>query len=137
MSCPSRCPCADVTRGLWCLIVACVPRQLKYARKNEEFELRRAFVKLDMNNDNKIDADELAAFINSLGHRLKKVRLSKQSFFACVTPVQALSRSMGDLQNRLTHTAAAAESCSASDGAAHTTAWLPAVRGGGSDMGGG
>ena len=48
--------------------------QLKYARKNEEYELRRAFLKLDKNNDDQIDADELAAFFSSLGHKVKKVR---------------------------------------------------------------
>ena len=58
-------------------------RQLKYARKNEEFELRRAFLKLDKNNDNKIDADELAACFNSLGHKVKKVRRCEQSNVIC------------------------------------------------------
>jgi len=50
-----------------------VPLQLRYARKNEEFDLRRAFATLDVNNDSKIDADDLGSFFSKLGHKLKKV----------------------------------------------------------------
>ncbi len=57
--------------------------QLKYARKNEEFELRRAFLKLDKNNDNKIDAEELAAFFGSLGHKVKKVQAFCGRMMSC------------------------------------------------------
>ena len=62
----------------------CRVPQLKYARKNEEFELRRAFLKLDKNNDNKIDAEELAAFFSSLGHKVKKVH-------SCMSQVDVVS----------------------------------------------
>mmetsp|Transcript_50693 Transcript_50693/g.162283 ORF Transcript_50693/g.162283 Transcript_50693/m.162283 type:complete len:185 (+) Transcript_50693:230-784(+) len=44
----------------------------RYAKKNEEADLRRAFEKLDVKGDNKIDADELKQVFAELNHTTKK-----------------------------------------------------------------
>mmetsp|Transcript_1464 Transcript_1464/g.4989 ORF Transcript_1464/g.4989 Transcript_1464/m.4989 type:complete len:184 (-) Transcript_1464:201-752(-) len=43
----------------------------RYAKKNEAEDLKRAFDKLDVNHDQKIDADEISQVFASLGHRCK------------------------------------------------------------------
>lgn len=53
---------------------SCQYVQLRYAQKTEESDLRRAFAALNVDGDNKIDVDDLAAFLNGLNHKLKKVR---------------------------------------------------------------
>ncbi len=68
----------------WCL--ASAPRQTpttsesmasaaareRYARKNEQDELERAFRTIDKKGDNKIDADELNQLFLALGHKVRR-----------------------------------------------------------------
>ncbi len=42
----------------------------RYARKNEQDELERAFRTIDKKGDNKIDADELNQLFLALGHKV-------------------------------------------------------------------
>lgn len=44
----------------------------RYARKNEQDELERAFRTIDKKGDNKIDADELNQLFLALGHKAKR-----------------------------------------------------------------
>lgn len=43
----------------------------RYARKNEQDELERAFRTIDKKGDNKIDADELNQLFLALGHKVR------------------------------------------------------------------
>jgi len=45
----------------------------RFAKKNEAEDLRRAFEKLDIKNDGKIDCDELNTVFQMLNHKTKKV----------------------------------------------------------------
>ncbi|GAB4819032.1 hypothetical protein N2152v2_006078 [Parachlorella kessleri] len=47
----------------------------RFARKNETAELKRAFDFLDKNKDGKIDAEELAAYFTTTGHKMKKAEI--------------------------------------------------------------
>jgi Ca2+-binding EF-hand superfamily protein len=47
--------------------------QERYSRKTEAADLRRAFTILDANNDDRVDAEELAQLFRKLGHKEKKV----------------------------------------------------------------
>jgi calmodulin len=44
----------------------------RYARKNEAEDLTRAFNALDRKGDGKLDAEELQALFNALGHKPKR-----------------------------------------------------------------
>ena len=44
----------------------------RFAKKNEAEDLRRAFEKLDIKNDGKIDCDELNTVFQMLNHKTKK-----------------------------------------------------------------
>ena len=42
----------------------------RYARKNEQEALERAFTAIDKNGDGRIDAEELSALFMALGHKV-------------------------------------------------------------------
>mmetsp|Transcript_6624 Transcript_6624/g.26982 ORF Transcript_6624/g.26982 Transcript_6624/m.26982 type:complete len:88 (+) Transcript_6624:227-490(+) len=46
----------------------------RFARRNEEEELRKAFERLDSTGDGKIDAEELFSLFKWLNHKTSKVR---------------------------------------------------------------
>mmetsp|Transcript_14370 Transcript_14370/g.62392 ORF Transcript_14370/g.62392 Transcript_14370/m.62392 type:complete len:87 (+) Transcript_14370:162-422(+) len=46
----------------------------RFARRNEEEELRKAFDRLDSTGDGKIDAEELFSLFKWLNHKTSKVR---------------------------------------------------------------
>mmetsp|Transcript_14372 Transcript_14372/g.62396 ORF Transcript_14372/g.62396 Transcript_14372/m.62396 type:complete len:90 (+) Transcript_14372:226-495(+) len=48
--------------------------QERFARRNEEEELRKAFDRLDSTGDGKIDAEELFSLFKWLNHKTSKVR---------------------------------------------------------------
>ena len=47
----------------------------RYARKNEQDELERAFRTIDKKGDDKIDADELNQLFLALGHKVTSAHL--------------------------------------------------------------
>lgn len=55
--------------------------QERFAKKSEADDLRRAFDKLDSKGDGKIDAEEIAAMFNKLGHKAKRV--SEHNWWRC------------------------------------------------------
>jgi hypothetical protein len=57
--------------------------QERFAKKSEADDLRRAFDKLDSKGDGKIDADEIAALFNKLGHKAKRVRRLHSAKHVC------------------------------------------------------
>lgn len=54
-------------------------------------ELRRAFDRLDLKRDGKLDAHELGQMFNKLGHSLKKVRASPAEVKLATLTVRGLT----------------------------------------------
>lgn len=56
--------------------------QERFARKNEDQLLRAAFERLDSNHDGQITVDELQAYFEAMGHKVKKVQCEGAAYGA-------------------------------------------------------